>query len=60
MATNAAERIGEACALMLASFMKKQSVCMVVEVYFTPTGKIFYHNLLLRARGYRENSRADA
>ena len=39
MAANAAERIGEAFALILASFFKKQSVCMVVEVYFSPIGE---------------------
>ena len=35
MAANAAERIGEAFALILVSSFKKQFVRMVAEVYFT-------------------------
>ena len=55
MAANAAERIGEAFALILASSFKKQSVCMV-EVYFTPMTGYFTIICSCGARGYRENS----
>ena len=54
MAANAAERIGETFALILASSFKKQSVCMVVEVYFTRMGVYFTIICSCGARGYQE------
>ena len=52
MAANAAERIGEAFALILASSFKKQSVCMVAEVYFTPDDGYFTKICSCGTRGY--------
>ena len=51
MAANAAERIGEAFALFLASSFKKQSICMAVEVYFTRIGGYFTIICSCGARG---------
>lgn len=39
MAANAAERIGEAFALILANSSKRQFVRIGAEVYFTPIGE---------------------
>ena len=51
MAANPTERIGEAFALILASSFKKQSVCMVAEVYFPQKAGYFTIICSCGARG---------